>query len=51
MKFGPVTKLDKRNETMLKKIDHDIESKNCSVIAFFEFTVNLDQSISRIPDP
>ena len=29
MKFGPVTKLDKRNNTTLKKFDNDVISTNC----------------------
>ena len=32
MKLGAVTKLEKRNKTMLKTIDNDVMS-NCSVIA------------------
>ena len=35
MKYGPVTKLDKRNKTTSKKIDDDVMSKNCDVIAIF----------------
>ena len=50
MKLGPVTKLDKRNKTMSKKFDHDVTSKNCDVIAIFQFTANLEQSRSQIPD-
>ena len=33
MKLGPVTKLDKRNKKTSKKVDHDIRSENCGVIA------------------
>ena len=33
MKLGPVTKLDKRNKKTSKKVDHDIRSENCDVIA------------------
>ena len=50
MKLGPVTKLDKRNKTTSKKFDDDVMSKNCDVIAIFQFTTNLEQSESRIPD-
>ena len=35
MKLGPVTKLDKRNKTTSKKIDDDVMSENCDVIAIF----------------
>ena len=35
MKLGPVTKLDKRNKTISKKIDHDVMSQNCDVIVIF----------------
>ena len=35
MKVGPVIKLDKRNKTKLKKIDDDVMSSNCEVIAIF----------------
>ena len=35
MKFGPVTKLDKRNKT-LKKFDVDVMSENCDVIVIFQ---------------
>ena len=34
MKFGPVTKLDRRNTATLKTGD-DVMSKNCDVIVFF----------------
>ena len=35
MKFGPLTKLDQRNKTILKKIDDGSMSENCNVIAIF----------------
>ena len=35
MKFEPVTKLVKRNKTVLKKIDNDIISENCDAPAIF----------------
>ena len=35
MKLGPVTKLDKRNKETSKKIDDDVMSENCNVIAIF----------------
>ena len=40
MKFGPVTKLDKKNKAMSKQFD---------VIAFFQFVANFEPSGSRIP--
>ena len=50
MKFGPVTKLDKRNKKTSKKFDDDIMSGNCNVIVIFQFMDNLEQSESKIPD-
>ena len=35
MKLGPVTKLEKRNKTSLKKVDVDVMSKNYDVIVIF----------------
>ena len=35
MKFGPVTKLDKRNKTTLIKFDDDVMSENCNLIDIF----------------
>ena len=35
IKFGPVTKLDKRNRTTPKKIDDDVMSANCNAIVIF----------------
>ena len=35
MKLGPVTKLDKRNKAMSKKIDDDNMYLNCDVIVIF----------------
>ena len=32
MKFGPVTKLNKRNKTTSKKIDNDIALANCDLV-------------------
>ena len=34
MKLGPVTKLDKRNETMSMSIEDDVMSSNCEVVHF-----------------
>ena len=33
MKLGPVTKLDKRNKMMPKKLSYDVMSVSCDVIA------------------
>ena len=35
MKLRQVTKIDKRNKTMSRKIDVDAMSKNCGVIVIF----------------
>ena len=35
MKLEPVTKLDKKNTSTLKKIDYDVMSGNCDIIIFF----------------
>ena len=50
MKYGSVTKLDKRNKTTSKKFDDDVMSKNLTSLSFFQFMANLEQSESRIPD-
>ena len=36
MKFGPVTKLDKKNKTTSKKFDVDVLWGNCDVIVIFQ---------------
>ena len=35
MKLGPVTKYDKRNKRISKKIDDEVMSANCDVIVIF----------------
>ena len=35
MKLGPVTKFNNRNKATSKKLDLDVISKNCDVIAIF----------------
>ena len=35
MKFGPVTKIDKRNTATSKKIDQDIMLASCDIIFIF----------------
>ena len=49
MKLGPVTKLDKRNKTMLKKLLM-ASFRQIVTLSFFRFMVSLEQSGSRIPD-
>ena len=49
-KLGPVTKLDNRNKTTSKNFDDGVISENCDVIDSIQFTANLEQSGSRIPD-
>ena len=50
MKLGPVTKLNKRNKTTLKKFDDYVMSANSDVIIIFRLTANLELFGSRIPD-
>ena len=50
MKLGPVTKLNKRNKTKLKKFDDYVMSANSDVIVIFRLTANLELFGSRIPD-
>ena len=50
MKLGPVTKPDKGNKTTSKKIDVDVIRKIATSLPYFQFTVNLEQFGSRIPD-
>ena len=35
MKFGPITKIDKRNTSTSKKFDDDFMLIDCNVIVFF----------------
>ena len=50
IKLGSVTKLHKRKETKSKKSDDDFMSEIVKSLSFFQFTTNLEQSGSRIPD-
>ena len=50
MKVGPVTKLDKRNKTTSKMLMITSCRKIAMSLPFFQFTANLEQSGSRIPD-
>ena len=50
MKLGQATKLDKRNKTTSKKFDDHVMSGNCDTLLFFQFTDNLEQSGSQVPD-
>ena len=35
IKYGPLTKIDKRNKTTSKTFDDDVMSQSCDVIAIF----------------
>ena len=48
MKFGPVTKIDKRNTRTLKKFDDDMISENFDVTCIF--TIYLQFGATRKPD-
>ena len=50
MKPGPVTKLDKRNKGMSKKMTMTSCQEIVMSLPFFQFTASLEQSRSRIPD-
>ena len=50
MKLGPVTKLDKRNKTIPKKIMMTSYQKSVTPWSFFQPVANLEQSGSWIPD-
>ena len=50
MKPGPVTKLDKMNKTTSKKLMMTSCRKIVTLLTFFQFTANLEQCGSRIPD-
>ena len=48
-KFGPVTKLDKRNKRTSKKLTMTPFRQIVISLSFFRFMANLEQSRSRIP--
>ena len=50
MKLGPVPKLDKRSKTTSKSLTITSFQKTVTSLPFFQFTANLEQSGSRIPD-
>ena len=50
MKFGPVTKPDKRNKTTSKKLTLTSFRKIVTSFSFFGFLVNLEQSGVRISE-
>ena len=50
MKLGPVTKIDKRNKTVLKKLTMASYQQIVMPLSSFQFFANLEQSRSRIPD-
>ena len=50
MKYGPVTKLDKRKKTTPKNLTLTSCQKIVTSFSFFGFLANLEQSGGRIPD-
>ena len=50
MKLGPVTKLEKGSKSTPKNLAMTLFRKIVTSLPFFKFTVNLEQSESRIPD-
>ena len=50
MKFGPVTKPDKRSNIALKNFDNDVISSNWNEIVIFPIYGQFGQSGSWIPD-
>ena len=50
MKFGSVTKIDKRNKITSKKLTTTSCQKTVTSLSFFGFLANLGQSDGRIPD-
>ena len=50
MKLEPVTKLDKRNKTTSKNLTMTSYRQIVTSLPFLQFTVNLEQSGSQIPD-
>ena len=51
MKFGRVTKRDKKNKTASKKIDDNMTCRKIvTSLPFFQLIVNLKKSGSQIPD-
>ena len=43
MKLGTITKLDKKNKTVVKKLTMTSCRKTVTSLLFFEFTANLEQ--------
>ena len=50
MNLGPVTKLEKRNKTTSKNLTLTSCRKIVTLLSFFGFLANLEQSRGRIPD-
>ena len=50
MKLGPVTKIDKRNKTVLKKLTMVSYQQIVTSLSCFQFIANFEQSRSQIPD-
>ena len=50
MKLGPETKIDMRNRKTLKNLEDNVIWESCDFVVIFQFTANLEQSGSWIPD-
>ena len=50
MNLGPLTKLDKRNETTSKRLTWTSCQKTVTSLLFFRFLANLEHSRGWIPD-
>ena len=50
MKLGQVTKLDKKNTATSKKLAMNSHQQIVTSLSFFQFTANLEQTGSQIPD-
>ena len=50
MKLGPVNKLDKKKQNSIKNVTMTSCQKIVTPLSFFQFTANLEQSRSQIPD-
>ena len=50
VKLGPVTKPDKRNKTTSRQLDEASRQQILTLLLYFKFMANLEQSRSRIPE-
>ena len=46
IKFGPVTKLDKKNNTVSQIFDNDVLWQTMTSLSFFRFMANLEHSLT-----